>query len=123
MSPASITFGRAADMKPTCVAIHGTPEGDKGASREVRFTAAAPPCQSSTAASAPWAWTASVITAWARISASSQSEAKGKGLSSDEGWTEHAPVETTPQPPSALVARKAARTCGLALVMPEAWGT
>jgi len=110
-------------MKPTWVAIHGTPEGDKGATRLVRFIAAAPPCHNSTAASAPWAWTASVISAWARISASSQSVAQGNGLSSEEGSTEVAPVETTPQPPSAFIARKAARTRGAALVMPEACGT
>ena len=50
-------------------------------------------------------------------------DAKGNGLSSDDGSTEQAPVHTTPQPPSAFIPRNAARTWGAALVIPEAWGT
>ncbi len=57
------------------------------------------------------------------MSSSSQSVAQGKGVSSEEGSTEQAPVQTTPQPPSAFIPRKAARTFGAALVMPLAWGT
>jgi hypothetical protein len=49
--------------------------------------------------------------------------AQGKGESSELGSTEQAPVQTTPQPPSAFIPRNAARTCGAALVMPLAWGT
>jgi hypothetical protein len=49
--------------------------------------------------------------------------AKGKGESSELGWIDTAPVHTTPQPPSALVSRNVARTCGNALVMPLACGT
>jgi hypothetical protein len=30
-------------MKPTCIAIHGMPEGEIGATRVVRFIADAPP--------------------------------------------------------------------------------
>ena len=48
---------------------------------------------------------------------------KGNGESSELGWMEHAPVQTTPQPPWAFVSRNAARTRGSALVMPLAWGT
>src|SRR5690606_12628853 len=42
---------------------------------------------------------------------------------SELGCTEQAPVETTPQPPAAFIARNAARTLGLAFVMPDACGT
>ncbi len=123
MSSRSITFGRKFDMKPTWVAIQGVPEGESGASRLVRLKTEAPPCQSSTPARLPWRCTASVISAWLWISDLSQSRAIGSGLSSEVGWIEQAPVQTTPQPPSALVSRNLARTRGRALVMPLAWGT
>ena len=110
-------------MKPICVAIHGIPEGDSGGKRLARFITEAPPCQSSTPASAPCRWTASVIRAWARTSFSSHIEAKGSGVSSEVGSMEQAPVQITPQPPSAFVSRKAARTRGSAFVIPLAWGT
>ena len=110
-------------MKPTWVGIQWVPEGDSGGSRLARFIALAPPCQSSTPASAPWRCTASVESACERTSSSSHSRAKGSGASSELGCTEQAPVQTTPQPPSALVSRKAARTRGRALVMPLACGT
>ena len=116
-------LGRWADMKGTCVAIQGTPEGESGAMRLVRFMATAPPCQSSMPASAPCSCTASVITAWLRISDSSHIVANGKGESSDDGSTEQAPVQIVLQPPSAFMPRNAARTCGAALVIPLAWGT
>ena len=45
------------------------------------------------------------------------------GESSELGWIETAPVLTTPQPPSAFVSRKAARTRGWVSVMPLACGT
>ena len=110
-------------MKPTCVTIRGMPEGDGMAARVVRFIAAAPSCHSSTPASAPWACTASVTAARARTSDLSHKVAQGNGESSELGSTEQAPVQTTPQTPSAFIPRKAARTSGAALVMPLAWGT
>ena len=57
------------------------------------------------------------------MSASFHSRAKGSGESSELGCIETAPVLTTPQPPSALVSLKAARTLGLVSVIPLAWGT
>ena len=57
------------------------------------------------------------------MSLSSHIVAKGSGASSELGSIEQAPVQTTPQPPSALASRKAARTRGSALVMPLACGT
>ena len=110
-------------MNPKCVDSHGMPEGDSGAIRLVRFNVQAPPCQSSTPANAPCLWTASVIKAWARMSLSSHSMAKGSGESSELGCIDTAPVHTTPQPPSALMLRKPARTWGKALVIPLACGT
>jgi hypothetical protein len=110
-------------MKPKWVDNHGIPEGDNGASRLVRFSVHAPPCQSSIPASAPCSWTAAVINACARMSLSSQSDANGSGESSELGWIETAPVHTTPQPPSAFTPRNLARTCGSALVIPLACGT
>ena len=58
-----------------------------------------------------------------RTSLSSQRCPYGSGVSSHEGWVETTPVETTPQPPSAFMPRKAARTRGYASVMPLACGT
>lgn len=107
-------------MKPTCVAIQGMPDGESGGIRLARFMTDAPPCQSSMPASAPCRCTASVIRAWALMSRRSQRLAKGKGASSEVGWMEHAPVQMTPQPPSAFASRKAARTRGKALVIPLA---
>ena len=85
-----------------------------GSRRESRFDAACPPCQSSTAASAPWRCTPSTMSACARTSSSSQSVAVGIGSSSELGWIEQYSVETTPQPPSALTARIAASDSGRA---------
>ncbi len=99
------------------------PDGDSGAIRLVRFSVHAPPCQSSIPANAPCRWTASVINAWERMSLSSHRMANGSGESSELGCIDTAPVHTTPQPPSALVSRKPARTCGSELVMPLACGT
>ena len=110
-------------MNPTCVAIHGTPDGESGGRRLARFITEAPPCQSSMPASDPWRWTASTISACERTSFSSHNVANGSGASSELGWIDTAPVQTTPQPPSAFVSRKRARTCGNALVMPLACGT
>ncbi len=78
------------------------PDGDNGASRLVRFSVQAPPCHSSMPASAPCSCTASVIKACARMSLSSHSVANGSGESSELGWMDTAPVQTTPQPPFGL---------------------
>jgi hypothetical protein len=96
ISPASITFGRAEDMKGTCVAIHGTPEGDRGPAASCgspppprRATSSTPPARRGGAPPRSSA-------ACARMSASSQSVAQGKGLSSEDGSTEQAPVRPRP---------------------------
>ena len=88
--------------------------------REVRFITEAPPCHSSTAASEPCAWMASVAIACDLMSLLSQSRPNGRGESSEEGCVETAPVLTTPQPPSAFAPLNAARTLGLASVIPLA---
>lgn len=67
--------------------------------------------------------TVSVMTAWLRISAASHRLVARNGLWSDDGSTEQAPVDTKPQPPSGFIARKAARSSGAALVVPDARGT
>ena len=82
-----------------------------------------PPSHSSTPASAPCECTASVIRALSRMSFASHSRAKGWAASSEVGWTEQYSVHTTPQPPSALVARMAASIRGRLQPMPEQWGT
>ena len=42
MSAASMVRGRRLPMKPRCVDSHGMPEGERGASRLVRFRVHAP---------------------------------------------------------------------------------
>ena len=72
-------------MNPRWVDSQGIPDGDRGAMRLVLLSVHAPPCQSSTPASDPCRCTASVISACARISLSSHSEANGSGESSELG--------------------------------------
>src|SRR5882757_5282651 len=123
ISPESIALERWLPMNPTWVAIHETPEGDRGGKRLVLFETEPPPCHNSIPASAPCLCTASVIMACERISLSSQRVAYGRGESSEVGCTETYPVHTTPQPPSAFISRKPARMRGIVLVMPLACGT
>ena len=54
---------------------------------------------------------------------SSHSECEGSGASSELGWIEQYSVQTTPQPPSALVSRMAATLLGRLYPMPVQWGT
>jgi hypothetical protein len=48
---------------------------------------------------------------------------EGSGASSELGWIEQYSVQTTPQPPSALVSRMAATLLGWLYPMPVQWGT
>ena len=57
------------------------------------------------------------------MSLSSHSDAHGRGESSELGWIEQYSVQTTPQPPSALVSRMAATVFGRLKPMPVQWGT
>jgi hypothetical protein len=88
-----------------------------------RFAALSPLCTSSIPASAPWAWTASVSSAWAAMSASSQSRPSTYGVTSVEGWISTSSVHTTAQPPSALTARMAAWARGSRHPIPLQCGT
>ena len=59
-------------------------------------------------ASAPLAFTASAMRASIGMSLSSQMRSSMKGEMSPEGWISTCSVHTTPQPPSALMARMVA---------------
>src|SRR4051812_13043608 len=85
ISVASIAFERWLPMNPTWVAIHETPDGDKGGKRLVLFETEPPPCHSSIPANEPCSCTASVIIACERMSLSSQRVAYGSGESSEVG--------------------------------------
>ena len=108
-----------------CGTSHGTCSfaiwlGASGGSRLSRTFAFAPPCHSSTPASAPCACTASVISRSAATSPSSHSRAETYGSSSEVGEIEQYSVQTAPQPPSAFMPRCAACVCGFVTPKPGA---
>ena len=92
-------------------------------SRLSRTVAIAPPCHSSTPASAPCACTASVISRSDATSSSSHRREETYGSSSEVGEIEQYSVHTAPQPPSAFMPRCAAWVNGFVTPNPVQCGT
>ena len=109
MSESSIALGTTSGSYSLAIWL-----GASGTVRDSRPSTWMPPCQSSTAASAPCECASSAIRRSARTSPSSHRRAEMNGYSSLSGLIEQYSVETDAQPPSALMPRCRACVHGFA---------